>query len=331
MGPRPSDKVTIIITGPTGVGKTAASLGLERSLPIEIINSDVGQLYTPLALGTAKPDWKNASVPHHLFDCCDDPRNISAADYRERALETVAAIRKRGKVPVFVGGTLFYLHSLFFPPRVLASRVPASDAKPDSDLGSLTAHELWGELNRIDPNRAAMLHPHDRYRVMRAIEIWRETGGLPSHATPGFTMDPRLGKVLIIFLHRNREELVAMIDERTDAMMAMGWLDEVRGLDESWKKFLKHKRLIGYDTLIDLEAGRLHPEEAVDRIKQQTRAYAKRQMTFWRRMKRMLLAHDEASSKCDRRIEVIELNLTLSSFDLYLDHVISQLHSLIEQ
>ena len=107
----------IVITGPTGSGKTALSHKLGQSLPIEIINADIGSFYQPMTIGTAKPDWRNEVVPHHMFDILNEPGSFDVAQYRTRCFELIQEIEARGNYPVIVGGSMFYIHSLFFPPR----------------------------------------------------------------------------------------------------------------------------------------------------------------------------------------------------------------------
>ncbi len=107
---------TLIITGPTASGKTDLSLAIAREIDAEIINGDVGQFYTPLSVGTAKPDWRNQEVPHHLFDIISEPQDFSVSAYRQLVIDTAEKVWQRGRLPIIVGGSLFYIKSLFFPP-----------------------------------------------------------------------------------------------------------------------------------------------------------------------------------------------------------------------
>src|SRR5579863_9779399 len=107
----------LIVYGPTGVGKTDVALAIAQHIPAEIINMDMGQFYTPLSIGTAKPDWKNSPIPHHLFDIIDTPINYTVAEYRTMLYKTVQEVIGRGNLPILVGGSGFYLHSLLFPPH----------------------------------------------------------------------------------------------------------------------------------------------------------------------------------------------------------------------
>ena len=140
----------ILVYGPTGVGKTAFVDELAQSIPAEILNADMGQLYVPLTIGTAKPDWRNAPVPHHLFDIINEPVRYTVVAYRALVKETMQAIWKKNKIPILVGGSAFYLKSLFFPP--VSNQIEEIALDEDN---------LWEQLNRIDPDRAAKFRQKD--------------------------------------------------------------------------------------------------------------------------------------------------------------------------
>ena len=164
----------IIISGPTGVGKTALVDELVEKLnfPIEVINADMGQLYEPLNIGTAKPDLTVQKVPYHMFDILKDPVDFTASQYRDQALKTMEEISSRGSVPVVVGGSGFYLATLFYPP----SDVPLEFTEEGS-FAEKTTDQLWELLHSIDPARAKMVHRHDRYRIERALQFGMKREG----------------------------------------------------------------------------------------------------------------------------------------------------------
>lgn len=312
----------LIIFGPTGVGKTDLSLEIARHYDSEIINGDMGQFYTPLSIGTAKPDWKNDPVPHHLFDIVDEPRNITVYDYRRMLIEKVNEIWGRGKLPIIVGGSGFYLKSLFFP--------PSGTATPSDFLPQVSDDELWGRLNDIDPERSAHIAPRDYYRLRRALAIWHTTGKSPSSCQPEFDLPFRF---LLLYVSRDKDDLYQRINERTHVMVRDGWLDEVRQLKGTpWEAFLYEKKLIGYDVLFDYlchEPSELALDRAVELIQQRTRQYAKRQNTFWKGLERQLNAAVEA---CFHGLNVGEaqlINLTLYDRALYITQVLKRLVVLI--
>ena len=144
----------LIIAGPTASGKTALSEKIANSFACEIINADVGQFYKPLSIGTAKPDWENQQVRHNLFDIIDEPEDLSVFKYRKLVLDKANQIWEQGKLPIVVGGSLFYLKSLFFPPQELEREQESNKKnkiKKEDD-------NLWEVLNKIDPERAKKIH-----------------------------------------------------------------------------------------------------------------------------------------------------------------------------
>jgi tRNA dimethylallyltransferase len=253
-------------------------------------------MYTRVSVGTAKPsDWARHSIPHHLFDICDQPIDFDVVKYRERICAVVADIQARGKIAILVGGSLFYIKSLFFPPHEARSNV---EAIPPS-VRQLPMGQLWNHLHQIDPVRAAQIHQHDVYRVIRALAIWYDLGLQPSLLIPQFTVP---FPVSVFFLSPPLEVLYDRINSRTKYMInEMGWIDEVESLmaDELWKQLITKKGFIGYDILmLWIEVGK--PADQLDQvirhIQQETRNYAKRQRTFWRSFARQL--EEAQSAQC---------------------------------
>lgn len=305
------EKPIIFVYGPTAVGKTDFADTLAAQVGGEIINMDSAQSYVPLTIGTAKPDWNNAPVLHHLFDTISTPEHSSVTEYRKQALEAIKKIRKKGKVPIFVGGSGFYLMSLFYPPT--GDQPPASDSKG-----------TWEELYAIDPQRAQEVHKNDQYRIDRALAIWRETGIKPSEYVPAF--DPP-GNALILFLTRNTSELKERIYQRTNQMLDHGFVQEVEGLDVAWRDFLRKKNIIGYGEVLDyLESDQTQAD--FDTMKEtifyKTCQYAKRQRTFWRMLEKKLAQEEDSSTSLDCRV----INLTLTRLDLYIKQLLKSIDSI---
>jgi len=301
-------KQLIILFGPTGVGKTDIAEKIASTIPAEIVNMDVGQLYSPLTIGTAKPDWRLSPIPHHLFDLLELPINYTVVDYRNQVLKTVTEILERGNTPIIVGGSGFYLHALFFPP--VAAQVTS---KPERVITEYT----WDELYAIDPDRAAAIHKNDSYRIRRALAIWASTGSKPSHMKAPF--EPLPFPTTLICLTRERSELYERINDRVLAMMKAGWVEEVERLcGTAWEQFLREKKLIGYNELIDYcchDEGQL--PELISIIQQRTRAYAKRQLAFWKMLSRKI-EHERARAELASDLRLEQLNLTLMDLDLYI-------------
>jgi tRNA dimethylallyltransferase len=320
-------RTIIIICGPTGVGKSDFAELLAQQISGEIVNMDLGQFYTPLSIGTAKPDWRNARVPHHLFDILDTPQNFTVVQYRERLLQTCNALWERNVTPVVVGGSMFYLKSLFFPPAVAHEGLWRGYAAENADASHHNVKEGgWEELNAIDPDRAAALHKNDTYRINRAMEIWRTKGIKPSLYQPNLEMPCN---VIMLYLTRNRDDLYARIDTRVIMMLQAGWLDEVRPLcDTPWETFLHEKKLIGYNELL----GYLHQSDEGDEfdsviriIQQRSRHYAKRQQTFWRGLEKRLKDSYQAERTSQYTLETDTVNLTLWDVNLYIKQLLDRL------
>ena len=316
--------LVLIIFGPTAVGKTDFALEVASQIPAEIINGDTGQLYTPLTIGTAKPDWRNEPVVHHLFDIIDEPINYTVIEYRKRLLITVNDIFKRGKLPIIVGGSGFYLKSLFFPPRV---DVAATEPSEQIDLEQYDDTQLWDLLASIDKKRAEQIHKDDSYRLKRALTLWQQTGKKPSTLMPVYKPPMNF---LLLYLSRDRKQLYDRINLRTKQMVTGGWIAEVaRLVDTPWEPFLREKKLIGYDVLLDYLAGEQTEEtlkKAIDCIAQRTRHYAKRQKTFWNSFSRQIQKAAESFYDPTQIIsEAKSINLTLLDRDLYIKQLLKML------
>lgn len=280
-----------IITGPTASGKTAFVDQLAQLLDCEVINVDVGQFYTPLSVGTAKPDWKKFDYPCHLFDILDEPKDLTVVQYRTMVLEKVKEIQNRGRTPVLVGGSLFYIKSIFFPPHKLEQQ----DTPHEELYAHLKSEELWDLLNSIDPDRAAQIHKNDIYRLKRALEIWQKTGQKPSTFVPALKVP---FNTVLVSIVPEREVLRDRIKKRTVEMIEKeGWIDEARKLmGTQWEDFLHIKGLIGYPEIFEWIKNGAHNDQLdvlIDTIQLETIHYAKRQLTFLNGFIQLIKKHQE--------------------------------------
>jgi len=274
----------VLIVGPTASGKSSLAFHLARRFRGEIVSADSMQVYRKMDIGTAKPSpAERKAVPHHLIDIIDPDRDYSAALFREQAAAIIGRLHQN-RIPIFVvGGTGLYLKALA---RGLF-RAPASDPKLRQSLKERAAREggaaLHQELGELDPAAASRIHPGDIFRIVRALEVYFQTRRPISHfqAAHGFKDKPY--ELLKIGLARGREDLYRRIEKRVDQMMAVGWADEVRGLlDAGYSRSLKSMRSLGYRHLASYLQGERELAEAVERIKQETRRFAKRQLTWFR-------------------------------------------------
>ena len=309
----------LVIYGPTGVGKTDFALSIAEHIPAEIINMDVGQFYTPLSIGTAKPDWQHNSVPHHLFDIIDSPRNFTVTEYRSLLYAKVKEVRDRGRLPILVGGSGFYLHALLF-----LLQAPLADIYTDIEALYPADTNLWQELFKIDPQRASDIDKADQYRIRRALTIWHATGKLPSSYVQSYAPE---ADFMIIFLERDRQELHKRINARVREMLAQGWIEETQKLEHTpWQAFIQQKNLIGYREIFEyLSSSRTDQDfdAMVDTIATQTRQYAKRQFTFWRKLEREINKEKQYTGNYIGCLETV--NLTNIKIHLYINELIKRL------
>ena len=276
----------VVIVGPTAVGKTALSLHLAQAIHAEIVNVDSRQMYRHMDIGTAKPTpSEQAEVPHHLLDVLLPDQPGTAAQCADLAHQALEDIRRRGRRAVIVAGSGLYLQALLYG----LMPVPPAHAPLRAELcayadrhGNTALHAL---LQRADPTAAAACHVHDRVRVVRALEVTYLTGvPFSEHCSRHQAHEP-LYPYVGIALTRDRTELYARIGERTDTMLAAGWLSEVERLVAcGYTETCAAMNSLGYRELLSYLAGRTGWQETVNGIKQATRRFAKRQLTWFSKL-----------------------------------------------
>ena len=280
----------LLLTGPTGAGKTDLAIQLAEAAPVEIVSVDSAMVYRGLDVGTAKPALQvRARIPHHLIDICDAAESYSAGRFVSDALETIGAIHARGRVPLLVGGTMLYLRSL------LDGLADLPEAHPElrRDLDTRAARAGWpalhAELARLDPAAAARIAPNDAQRIQRALEVWHATGQ-PISELQRATVSP-LAPFDVRYWMLNppdRAVLHERLARRLDTMMAGGFLDEVKRLRDRGDLTAAHSsmRAVGYRQLWEHLDGRYDLPEAQRRALAATRQLAKRQLTWMRAERR---------------------------------------------
>jgi tRNA dimethylallyltransferase len=286
----------IVIAGPTGTGKSEVALRLAEAIGGEIVNYDSVQIYRGFDIGSAKPPAEGrARIPHHLFDIIDADVDFNAADYARLARPVCEEIAFRGKTPILVGGTFFYL-------RALLHGLPEMPGR-DADLRARIRHianrprgNVWLHrwLSKIDPQSGRRIAPADRHRVERALEVWLLSGKPISEwerPAAGTTQEKAAIK---IGLRLERGLLVERLDQRVDAMYAAGLVDETRGLLAKYPSTARPFGAIGYAEAVSVAMGEMTVDTAIAETKRRTRAYAKRQMT-WLRSERNVQWIDVAS------------------------------------
>jgi len=280
-----SDAPLVVIVGPTASGKSTLGIALAQKFGGEIVACDSTQLYRGFDIGTAKPTVsERAGIPHHLIDVLDPNEASTAGDYRERAEIVLADLKSRGRLPIFTVGTGLYLRALL---EGLAELPQRSEELRDRLREHAATHApgyLHGVLARLDTSSAAKIAPADEQKIIRAIEVCLLTQK-PLAEIHSTARRPLLGwRAVKIGLQPPRDALRDRIHARTDAMLAAGWLEEVRGLvEKNIAEVAKPFDFIGYRQLRAVLRGELSLDSARAAIQQATRQYAKRQQTWFRR------------------------------------------------
>jgi tRNA dimethylallyltransferase len=276
-----------VLTGPTGSGKSEWAIQLAEAAPVEIVSVDSALVYRGLDIGTAKPVRAlRERLPHRLIDICEPTESYSAGRFVAEALGWVRDIHGRGKVPLLVGGTMLYLRSLLHGLAVLPEAVPELRLEIDARAAREGWPALHAELARLDPQAAARIAPADSQRIQRALEVCYRTGR-PISELQRATVSPLANWPLRVWVlaGRERARLHERLAQRFEAMMAQGFLDEVRQLRDRGDLSARHPsmRAVGYRQLWAHLEGEYGLDEAVARGVAATRQLAKRQLTWLRR------------------------------------------------
>jgi tRNA dimethylallyltransferase len=270
----------IFVVGPTAAGKTGLSIELAHHYQGEILSSDSMQIYQGFTIGTAKATREErAEIPHHLLDMVEPTCSYSVAEYQQEALALINDIQERGKTPIVVGGTGLYMQALLY--QLDFSETKKNDALRQQ-LEARDTESLYADLIAQDPKAKNQIHPNNRKRIIRALEILsdHETRKTDSFRKPR----EEFSSILIGVNFRNRGSLYQRINDRVDIMIKDGWLEEIQSLiDQGVPKSAQAFQAIGYPELLQVVEGEISLESAIEKIKQNSRRYAKRQLTWFRK------------------------------------------------
>ena len=303
----------LVLVGPTAVGKTAVAVRLGALLPIEVVSADSRQVYRGLDIGTGKPSAEErAAVPHHLLDVADPGERYHAARFRTDARAAIAAIHGRGRLPVVVGGTGLYVRALLKGLTPAPPADPALRAELEAMAQAQGSAALHARLAALAPGIARRLHPNDRVRVVRAIEIHAGSATAPADGAEGdWSGATRAWRLLMIGLGRERAALNAAIALRARAMLARGMMSEVeRLLAAGHDPERPPMDGIGYRPLALAARGRLPVEEALRLMIRDTTRYAKRQMTWFARDPEIRWIDVDAAGGVEGAAETVSKHLT---------------------
>ncbi|MEW6330992.1 MAG: tRNA (adenosine(37)-N6)-dimethylallyltransferase MiaA [Pseudomonadota bacterium] len=276
----------IFLMGPTAAGKTALALELHDAFPVEIISVDSSQVYRGMDIGTAKPTREEqARAPHRLIDIRDPAESYSAAEFCADALREMEAITRAGRIPLLVGGTMFYFHALEFG----LSDLPSADAEIRERLSAEAAQKGWEELHRrlqaVDPESARRIHPNDTQRIQRALEVYELTGqSLSELASASQRAALPYRPIKLALWPQDRKLLHSRIERRFHLMLEQGFIQEVEKLYArgDLKPAMPSLRMVGYRQIWDYLTKKVNYSEMTEQALAATRQFAKRQITWLR-------------------------------------------------
>ena len=279
-------EAVICVAGPTGCGKSALGVALAKRFHGEVVSADSMQIYRGMSIGSAAPTPAEMDgVPHHMIAVANPSESWSVARYVAAAAPVIDGILSRGKRPFLVGGTGLWMEAVFrrggFAPGQSGGAVRR---QLEAELSRDGIEPLLRELRDVDPAAAARLSPSDEKRVLRALEVYRETGKtITEHNELTKTLPPRYRAIWLGLRYHDREEMKAALDRRVDAMMEAGLLEEVRALAATAPRGATALQAIGYKELLPVLDGEKALAEGIAEVKLRTRQYAKRQLTWFRR------------------------------------------------
>ncbi len=295
----------VVIAGPTASGKSALAVEIARRFGGEIVNADSMQVYRGMDVGTAKPSAEDrGNLPHHLFDVVNPDQEFNAAIYRSLALPLLEKIAGRNRLAMVVGGTGLYIKTLLGGLLECPPSDPAYRLALNREWDELGPAELHRRLEKLDPESAGKVHPNDRVRVVRALEIFRLTGKPFSQLIRKHHFQDRPFREFKICLHMDREQLYHRINERSRFMFESGLIRETEGLLKmGYSPDLKPMNSLGYRHVINYLHGIWRLDEAVTQLQVDTRRYAKRQLTWFKADSEMQWFPVEKKERIYRKIE----------------------------
>ena len=300
----------VVIVGPTASGKTALSIELAKKIDGEIISSDSMQIYKDMDIGTAKVTKEEAEgIKHYLVDCVSPDERYTVSDFKRDAENAIKEILEKGKTPIVVGGTGLYVNSLIYG---IEYQDMNFDEEYRNELMEKAESEeglkmLWDEANRIDPEAMTKISKNDKKRIVRVLEIYKATG---KNKTEQEILSRQNGvkyDYKVFGITMDREKLYNRINLRVDIMIEKGLEAEVRNLLEKYNEFPTAMQGLGYKEVVEYFDGILTREEMIEKIKQESRRYAKRQLTWFRKNKETIWLDSQNDMKDNVNIILEEL------------------------
>ena len=295
----------IVICGPTASGKTALSIELAKKINGEIVSCDSMQIYKDMDIGTAKPTIEEMQgIKHYMLDFVSPDERYSVADYKKQAKQAIREIIEKGKVPIVVGGTGLYVESLIYE---IEYQDIEFDEKYRKQLEERSKKEglevLYNEAKKIDPEAITKISPNDKKRILRILEIYNATGKNKTEQEKESRKNEVEFDYKVYAISWDREKLYDRINQRVDIMIDQGLIEEVQKIYSKYNKFPTAMQGLGYKEVLEYLEGKCNKQEMIDKIKQETRRYAKRQLTWFRKNKQTIWL--DGQEKIQNNIEII--------------------------
>lgn len=275
----------IVICGPTASGKTSLSIEVAKKIDGEIISCDSMQIYKEMNIGTAKPTVEEMQgIPHYMLDFVLPSERYSVADFKEAATDRIEDILKREKVPIIVGGTGLYVDALtknITYPEIeidLEYRKQLEELIKENGLES-----LYEEAKKIDEKAMQTISENDKKRIMRVLEIYHQTGKTKTQLESESRLTPPPYEYIVFAINMEREKLYERINKRVDIMIDQGLIEEVEALTKKYEEFPTAMQGLGYKEVVSYLKKEITKEEMIEKLKMETRRYAKRQLTWFRK------------------------------------------------
>ena len=289
----------IVICGPTASGKTALSIELAKKINGEIISCDSMQIYKDMDIGTAKPTLEEQKeVKHYLIDFVNPNQRYSVAEYKKDAEKSIKEIISKGKIPIIVGGTGLYVDSLIYGIEYHEIELDEEYRKQlEKEIEEKGLESLYNKAKEIDSKAMEKISPNDKKRIMRVLEIYKATGKTKTEQE----IESRANEVeydyKVFAIKMDREKLYERINKRVDLMLEKGLIEEVQNILKKYDEFPTAMQGLGYKEVVEYLEGKTTKEEMIDKIKMQTRRYAKRQITWFKKNKQTIWIENNELSK----------------------------------
>lgn len=295
----------VVIGGPTASGKTAMSIELAKKINGEIISADSMQIYKDMNIGTAKPTIEEmGGIKHYLIDCVSPEVRYSVADFKKDAINAIEEILKKGKTPIIVGGTGLYIDSLVYGIDYNEMQV---DLKYRNELEKIAEEKglkyLYDKANQIDSEAMSKISINDKKRICRVLELYKSTGKTKTQIEIESRKNGVQYDYHVFAINMDRKVLYERINKRVDIMIELGLIQEVKDLVKKYSNMPTAMQGLGYKEVVEYLEEKLSKEEMIDKIKQESRRYAKRQLTWFRKNKSIIWL--DASNGIGKNTEII--------------------------